>query len=120
MGRTSSFKEIDENYKRLNNDKQFIWTIKEDWYDLDHLYFKQHPNSIFYKVFRYVESFPDYLGYYPKGAMERQVRYISDFYEQYDGNPNRGYTYLTEDEMDRFVEMTSCYIIEVLKEMTSI
>lgn len=26
----------DENYVKLKTDKKFIWTIKKDWYDLDH------------------------------------------------------------------------------------
>ncbi|CAK7086360.1 zinc dependent phospholipase C family protein [Tissierella carlieri] len=109
-------KKIDAEYKKLETDKKFIWTIKKDWYDLDHLYFRKNPNSIFHRIFKNIESFPDYLDYYPAGAIERQLRYISGFYTKYNGNPEREYIYLTEKEMDDFVSEKSNCIIELLKE----
>ncbi|MCQ4925125.1 zinc dependent phospholipase C family protein [Tissierella carlieri] len=109
-------KKIDDEYKKLETDKKFIWTIKKDWYDLDHLYFRKNPNSIFHRIFKNIESFPDYLDYYPAGAIERQLRYISGFYTKYNGNPEREYIYLTEKEMDDFVSEKSNCIIELLKE----
>lgn len=108
--------EIDVEYGKLKIDKNFIWTIKKDWYDLDHLYFLKNPNSIFHRIFKNIESFPDYLDYYPSGAIGRQLRYISGFYTKYNGNPDREYTYLTEKEMDDFVREKSKHIIEILKE----
>ncbi len=109
-------KKTDDEYKKLETDSKFIWTIKKDWYDLDHLYFKKNPNSIFHRIFKNIESFPDYLDYYPAGAIERQLRYISGFYTKYKGNLEREYIYLTEKEMDDFVSEKSKYIIELLKE----
>lgn len=109
-------KKIDAEYKKLETDKKFIWTIKKDWYDLDHLYFKKNPNSIFHRIFKNIESFPDYLDYYPAGAIERQLKYISGFYTKYNGSPEREYIYLTEKEMNDFVNKKSNYIIELLKE----
>ncbi|MBU5256106.1 zinc dependent phospholipase C family protein [Tissierella praeacuta] len=108
-------KKIDNNYKKLEKDEKFIWTIKEDWYDLDHLYFRKNPNSIFHRIFKNIESFPDYLDYYPAGAIERQLRYIREFYTKYNGNPDREYIYLTEKEMDDFVSKKSNDIIELLE-----
>ena len=109
-------KKTDDEYKKLETDKKFIWTIKKDWYDLDHLYFRKNPNSIFHRIFKNIGSFPDYLNYYPAGAIERQLKYISGFYTKYNGNPEREYKYLTEKEMDEFVSEKSKYIIELLKE----
>lgn len=108
-------KESSTIYDRLETDKNFIWTIKEDWYDLDHLYFKKNPNSIFYQLFKDINSFPDYLEYYPVGAIERQIKYISDFYMKYDGNPIRDYKYLTEAEMNHFVSSTAELIVTGFK-----
>lgn len=108
-------KKTDNNYKKLEKDEKFIWTIKEDWYDLDHLYFRKNPNSIFHRIFKNIESFPDYLDYYPAGAIERQLRYIREFYTKYNGNPDREYIYLTEKEMDDFVSKKSNDIIELLE-----
>ncbi len=104
-------RESDSVYDRLETDKNFIWTIKEDWYDLDHLYFKKNPNSIFYRLFKNIELFPNYLEYYPAGAVEKQIKYIRDFYMSYDDNPVRDYIYLTEDEMNHFVASTSEMIV---------
>ncbi|MBU5427575.1 zinc dependent phospholipase C family protein [Tissierella pigra] len=112
-------KKTDKEYKKLETDKKFIWTIKKDWYDLDHLYFRKNPNSIFHRIFKNIESFPDYLDYYPNGAIERQLKYISGFYTKYNGNPEREYIYLTEEEMNDFVNEKSNYIIELLKEKES-
>jgi hypothetical protein len=109
---------FDPEYKKLETDREFIWTIKEDWYDLDHLYFKKNPNCIFHRVFKNIVSFPDYLDYYPSGAIERQLRYINAFYTGYEGNPEREYKYLTEAEMDNFVSTKSQKIIEHLKHKT--
>lgn len=105
----------DESYQRLKTEPKFIWTIKEDWYDLDHLFFRRNPNGIFHRVFRHITTFPDYLDYYPAGGIERQIRYISGFYSGYDGNPERTYQYLHESEMDHFVSSQTSEIVEILK-----
>ena len=80
--------------------------LKEDWYDLDHLYFRDHQNSLFFKVFKEVNEFPDYLPYYPSGAIIRQVRYIANFYLKSSDNLDRDYIYLTLDEMNLFLNKT--------------
>lgn len=105
----------DPLYQALKTNPKFIWTIKEDWYDLDHLYFKKNPHSIFHKVFKHIKAFPDYLDYYPQGGIERQLKYISEFYTGYEGNPDREYTFLVEEEMDRFVREKSDKIIKTFK-----
>lgn len=109
-------KKTDDNHKKLETDKSFIWTIKKDWYDLDHLYFRNNPNNIFHRIFKNIDSFPDYLDYYPTGAIEKQLKYIIGFYTGYSGNPEREYIYLKEKNMDGFVNEKSNYIIELLKE----
>ena len=38
-------------YGLLVSDEQFIWEIKKDWYGLDILYLREHPESIFYTDF---------------------------------------------------------------------
>ena len=107
----------DPHYRPLREDKAFIWKIKEDWYDLDHLYFRNYPNGLFHSVFLKIESFPDYLAYYPQGGIARQVRYIQQYYSQPERNLDREYVYLTEDEMDRFVAETTETLSAVLRKM---
>ncbi len=109
-------KEKDRNYAPLREDKRFIWTIKKDWYDLDHLYFQKNRDSLFFKIFPYVERVPHYLDYYPRGAISRQIRYITDFYQNPPENLDREYIYLSEKEMDDFVVRSSAYLELVLEE----
>lgn len=104
-------------YRPLHDDPAFIWKIKEDWYDLDHLHFRKRPHGMFHTVFLKIESFPDYLPYYPQGGIARQVRYIQQYYARPERDLDREYVYLTEAEMDRFVAETSETVHAVLREM---
>ena len=95
--------EQDENYAPLQDDKSFIWTIKKDWYDLDHKYFRDYQENIFQKIFQHIKDFPDYLDYYPKGAVQRQVNFITNFYQNPTETLDREYVYLSEKEMNSFI-----------------
>lgn len=97
----------DIEYKALEQDPKFIWKIKEDWYDLDHLYFRENPDSIFHSIFKHVETFNDYLDYYPKNGIIRQLRYIINFYSTHKRELEREYKYLNEAEMNAFVIETT-------------
>lgn len=83
-------------YDKSKIDKNFIWEIKKDWYDLDHLYFRNNKESIFYKVLKYIDEFPSYLDYFPKDAISIKLKYIVEFYDTYEGELDREYKYLTE------------------------
>lgn len=107
-------KKESEEYKPLKTDKNFIWTIKKDWYDLDFKYFYEHPNNIFNKTVQHIKNFPDYLDYFPDNAFTEKLKHIIDFYSNTKRNFNREYTYLTQEEMDRFVGEASrdiCYML---------
>ena len=108
-------KETNPLYAPLDEDPKFIWTIKEDWYDLDHLYFRDNPQSLFHKVFQHVKEVPNYLDYYPEGAVERQVQNITAYYQNPSDNLDRTYIYLTSEVMDRFVRETVGGICEDLE-----
>lgn len=115
---TKLFKEMKKThpvYAPLDKDPKFIWTIKEDWYDLDHLYFRDNPQSLFHKVFQHVKEVPNYLDYYPEGAVERQVQNITAYYQNPSDNLDRTYIYLTSEVMDRFVRETVGGICEDLE-----
>lgn len=96
--------ENDPSYAPLHENNDFIWTIKKDWYDQDHLYFANNPSSLFFQVFSQIRDFPDYLDYYPQGAVYQQVEYIVKFYDHPTRDLNREYRYLTKAEMDDFLE----------------
>jgi hypothetical protein len=105
---------MDSNYLKLHEDPTFIWTIKKDWYDIDFLYFRQNPSSIYHTLFKKVNAFPDYLDYYPARAVQKQVEAISEFYSRMDRNLERDYIYLTENEMNVFVQECVVKIVEQL------
>lgn len=100
-------------YDKLKIDKNFIWKIKEDWYDLDHLYFRKNKESIFYRVLKYIDEFPEYLEYFPKNAIVTKLKYITNFYDTFEGDLEREYKYLTEKEMDRYVDDTTKVITRI-------
>ena len=105
-------KENDPSYAPWKNDPKFIWTIKEDWYDLDHKYFRDNPDNIFHRTFQYVQEFPDFMDYYPTGAVQRQVEYITQYYLNPTDNLDREYIYLSEQEMELFLKEAVGEIID--------
>lgn len=100
----------------LFKDSNFIWTIKKDWYGLDYLYLDKHKDCVFHTLFKKIKYVPDYLDYFPKGAFERQVKYIVEFYLGENNQTKENFMYLTEKEMDRFVENTIKVILMKLNE----
>jgi hypothetical protein len=90
--------------EQFEQDDKFIWTVKEDWYDLDHKYLRDNPNFRAFRIFDKITVFPNiYLDYFSDVAMEKQIRYISDFYNAYKGDLDREYLYLNEDQVNAFV-----------------
>ncbi|WIV11531.1 hypothetical protein [Proteiniborus sp. MB09-C3] len=112
-------KRLKENliYKeRLENDPSFIWTVKEDWYGLDFKYLNENLESVFFKKFIHIQDVPDYLDYFPKGAIEKQTKYIRDYYLNEKPDFNREFEYLTKEEMDNYVVSTTKIIEEIGKQ----
>lgn len=112
----SKKKELPLYKNGLEKDSYFIWTIKKDWYGLDYLYLSKNPQSMFFTVFKNVRQVPDYLDYFPKGAFVLQVKYITQFYLGENEETKENFIYLTEQEMDNFIEETTEEIASILKE----
>ncbi len=92
-------------------DRQFIWEVKKDWYGLDHLYVRDHPNCLFWRVF--LDANPDGLAldFFPAEALPLQLHYIKSFYQRRDDKIQalyqRPYIYLSQAAMDDFVEQSA-------------
>ncbi len=99
--------------KDLNaeDNNEFVWKLKEDWYGQDHLYLKHNIDSIFFKSFTKIKSFKNnYFDFYPEDAFIRQIKYISNFYLSFNENLDREFPYLSTEQMDGFVNSTIEYI----------
>lgn len=101
--------------KKLKEDASFIWTIKKDWYGLDFLYLEKNPNFIFHTIFKNIDEVPDYIDYFPKGALMKQVKYITEYYLGDNEETKENFIYLNEEEMDKFIDDTSKKINSILK-----
>lgn len=107
-------KENEEYRRNLEEDKNFIWIVKKDWYGHDFIYVENYKESIFHTVFKHIENVPDYLDYFPKGAFTRQVKYIRDYYLGENEETKDNFIYLTKKDMDRFIEEATKVIEERL------
>ncbi len=96
---------------------EWIWTMKKDWYDLDFLYIKKNPDFRAFSIYRNAVGFRnDYMDFFSEDAFENRRQYITGFYSGGRDGLQREYTYLTEEEMDRFVEESAVKITRMLKE----
>lgn len=112
------FRPCKDKYKSLyETDKiKWIWTIKKDWYDLDFLYIKKNPNFRAFSIYKNAVGFSnDYIDFFSNDAFNIRREYIVGFYNSERDDLEREYTYLKEDEMDRFVEESSEKISQILK-----
>ncbi len=96
-------------------DPKFIWEVKEDWYGLDQVYVRAHPDCLFWRVFLDAQPFDGAQGkpasadldFLPPQALPRQLHHIKAFYQRDDDEIKammaRPMAYLPRSEMDRFV-----------------
>lgn len=97
--------------------KDFQRKIKRDWYDLDHLYLRNHPEFKGFQLFSQIKQFDNiYLDYYSKNAFTDQIKLISDFYLGEHSGLDHEYIYLTESRREDFIEEVSAFIRRDLKE----
>ena len=92
-------------------DPKFVWEIKGDWYGLDHIYVRDHPESLFWRVFLDCRYTDEHLDFMPAEAVQQRIDYIKTYYQRRDEKVQalyeRPYIYLSQAEMDRFVEETT-------------
>ena len=92
-----------------------VQQIKEDWYDLDYRYLRDHPGFRAFRVYLGAVGFAnDFLEEFSPDAIENRRQYITGFYLQGKDNLDRDYPYLTEEAMDAFVETAADAIVDSL------
>ena len=88
-------------------DKDFIWEVKLDWYGLDHLYIRTHPDCLYWRVFLGAEPESADLDFLPPQALLHQLKHIKSYYQRRDEKTDamcaRPMIYLPKAKMDAFV-----------------
>lgn len=88
-------------------DTAFIWTVKADWYGLDHLYVRAHPDCLYWRVLLDAQPVAADLDFLPPNALAHQLAHIKSYYQRrddaIDGMCARPMIYLSQAEMDMFV-----------------
>jgi len=112
-------KPLKEIYSReLQNQPNFIWIVKRDWYDLDKIYITEKKDSLFWTDFLEAEYNEDILDFLPKEGIQRQLEFIKNFYqiskEDYLRISNKRFVYLKKKEMDIFIQNSTDVILKVL------
>lgn len=90
-------------YERDRN--EWIWTLKKDWYDLDFLFLREHPDFRAFCLYEGAVGFENkYMDFFAPDAFENRRAYICGFYRGGREGLDREYPYLTKQAMDAFVE----------------
>ena len=99
------------------DENKLIWAAKGDWYDLDFLYLKQHPDFKAFAIYENAVGFEnEYMDIFDKDAFDNRRQYICGYYRgDGHGDLNRDYKYLTPKQADDFVKNTSARISEKIK-----
>ncbi len=86
----------------------FSRETKRDWYGLDFIYVRDHPGSLFQRVFVEAQFEENYLDFMSPAAFAHQLDYIKTFYQREDDAVRqlyeREFKYLTKAQMDEFVD----------------
>lgn len=101
--------------ERDRDPERFVWKMKEDWYDLDYKYLRDHPDFRAFGIYLGAAGFVnEFMEDFAPDAFDNRRRYITDFYLQSNDHLDREYPYLTEEEMDAFVETCTAEILRLL------
>jgi hypothetical protein len=102
-------------------DKDFIWEVKKDWYGLDFIYARDHPDSLFWRVFLTAKPESGGLDFLLPEGVCRNVEYIQQYYQRTDAEIQalyeRPYIYLSEAKANRFVDESTRQISRIYKHL---
>ena len=94
--------------KELREDRdRMVDEIKGDWYGLDFIYLRDHPEFVIWRIFLDAQPDSASLDFLPRHAVDHQLAHIKRYYQnQPTEHPDaftRPYLYLSKLEMDEFV-----------------
>jgi hypothetical protein len=104
-----------EQYPALFAEKgdQAWWVVKEDWYDLDHRYLRDHPDSLFWTMFVDLPDPPQYVPFLSAQGIHIQFAHIREYYcnAHIEKGLDRLFLYLNEATMQHFIHDTVASLI---------
>ncbi len=93
-----------------------IVRAKEDWYDLDYKYLRQHPDFRSFRIYSGAIGYQNvFMSEFAPDAFDNRRQYITSFYLEENDHLDREYPYLTEGQMDGFVTSACAEILSRLK-----
>lgn len=95
---------------------EFLKVIKKDWNDIDVGYLRKLDEHPVFDILKNAGEIKDYLRYYEKNQLTVQVKFIVDYYENYNGNTDREFQYTTYDEITNFAECAYELLHMILKQ----
>ena len=102
-------------------DKDFIWEVKKDWYGLDFIYVRDHPDCLFWRVFLNAQPQMGGLDFLLPEGVRRGVEHIQQYYQRTDNEIQefykRPYIYLSRAEADGFVEESTAQLARIYKRL---
>ena len=95
---------------------KLVWAAKKDWYDIDFLYLKQHPDFRGFSIYANAVNFENkFMNIFAKDAFENRRQYITWFYRNDErGELERVYKYLTPEQAEDFVQKSVDKILKKL------
>lgn len=95
------FKELFEK-----NPKEAVGIVKDDWYGLDQLYVRDHPESNFWRIIMANPNPPSYLPFVKNEALHHQYEHIRRYYSEQEDRwfLSLPYHYMNERTMTRIVD----------------
>lgn len=85
---------------------EFLKIIKLDWADQDFKFLHDHGDFKAFKLLKQKHTTNDYLPYYEPSQLTNQIRYIANYYDNtpIERDLDRNYTYLTENDVNNFLD----------------
>jgi hypothetical protein len=106
--------------ERFAADRLGMWdSVKKDWYGLDHVYVRENPDSLFWRVFLGCHYERHDLDFLPIEAVQQRIAYIQEYFQN-DSEEIREmmrgpFVYLMPQEMDAVVDETADLCIEAYR-----
>lgn len=91
---------------------RFYAVLKKDWYDMDFIYIKHHPELPVYRGFLGAPPYGNrFLPFFPPDAFEKKRAEIEAFYRRGAEGVVERVTYPTEEELAAFIEAVAAEVL---------